>query len=369
MPSIADLFQYVQRTLFPGLADTLEEPLTAQHQELIWVLSVVRVEEVIPGPWRWHRVGALSHDRRKLARAFLVKAWLGLEQTKDLRERLGVDRVLRTLCGWQSGERLPSLSTFSRAFAELARSGLLDRLHTLRVQEYLAEGISLHICRDSSAIVAREQQVKTKKPPLPPTRKRGRPRKGEAPPTAPKPDRRLVRQLTQTAEEATAELPTHCGMGCKRHRCGLVTAWRGYKVHVDVTDEGIPVAALTTSAEVHDSQVAIPLMRLTSARLRYCYDVMDTGYQGAEIRQVAAELDHVAIVALPPTRKGKPVVRLEPDRQRHYRARTAVERFYSVFKDTAGARQVWVRGHSKVHATLMCALLVVFAKLLPALLC
>jgi hypothetical protein len=129
MPSLAELFTYVQGSLFPQLAATLETPLTAQHRELIWVLTALRVEEVIDGPYRWHRVGVVPHDRRKLARAFLVKAWLGLAQTKDLRERLQVDRTLRTLCGWQAGERLPSLSTFSRAFAALAQSGLLDQLH------------------------------------------------------------------------------------------------------------------------------------------------------------------------------------------------------------------------------------------------
>lgn len=368
MPSLAQCFAYVQGTLFPQLAATLEEPLTAQHQELIWMLTALRVEEVVDGPYRWHRRGVVPHDRRKLARAFLVKAWLGLAQTKDLRDRLRVDRPLRTLCGWQAGEGLPSLSTFSRAFAALAQARLLDRLHALRVQEYLADGVTLHVCRDSTAIAAREAQPpKVPAPPTPrPPRPRGRP-KGGGIPRPPQPERRLVRQLTQSVAEAIAELPTHCGMGAKRHSCGLVTAWRGYKFHVDVTDEGIPVSALTTSASVNDNQVAIPLMQLTSSRLRYCYDLMDCGYQGPEIRQMAAQLGHVAIVAPRGNRHGV-TVPLDPDRQRHYRARTAVERFYSQFKDGGETRLVWVRGQAKVHATLMCALLVVFAKLLPTLL-
>lgn len=364
MSSLAQTFAYVQGTLFPRLAATVDEPLTAQHQELIWLLAALRVEEVIDGPYRWHRVGVVPHDRRKLARAFLVKAWLGLAQTKDLHDRLRVDRPLRTLCGWQAGDRLPSRSTFSRAFAALAHSGLLDQLHALRVQEYLGDGVTLHVSRDSTAIAAREAQVKTG-PPRPRSATGGWQRPSRA--GQPSPPRRLPRQVTQSVEEALAELPTHCSMGAKRHGCGLVTAWRGYKFHVDVTDEGIPVAALTTAAAVNDNQVAIPLMRLTSSRLRYCYDLMDCGYQGPEIRHVAESLGHVAIVA-PQPRKTKRLVPLEPDRQRHYRARTTVERFYSQFKDGGATRQVWVRGHAKVHATCMCALLVVFAKLLPTLL-
>jgi hypothetical protein len=365
MTSLSQLFSYVQQTLFPQLDATLDTPLTQQHRELIWIFSVLRVEEVVESPWRWHRVGVVPHDRRKLARAFIVKAWLGLEQTTDLRDRLQVDRVLRTLCGWQGGERLPSPSTFSRALAMLAETGLLDQLHGLRVEEYLGDKVSLHLCRDSTAIVAREHTPRKVKSPAPPKRKRGRPRKGEERPPAP--ERRLARQVRQTAAVAIAELPTHCGMGAKQHRSGVAITWRGYKFHVDVIDEGIPVAALTTSAEVNDGQVAIPLMRMSSARLRYCYELMDSNYQGAEIRRVSSELGHVAIVA-PKGKKSTPPLPLEPDRQRHFRARTAVERFNSQFKDTAGTRQIWVRGQPKVHAVLMCALLVVFAKLLPTVL-
>jgi hypothetical protein len=367
MASLPELFQYVQQSLFPRLDSTMDTPLTEEHEEIIWILSVLRVEKVVADPWRWHRVGVLELDRRKLARAFVVKAWLGLEQTEDLRKRLKVDRTLRTLCGWQGSDKFPSSSTFSRAFAVFAHSGILDRLHALRVEEALADGVTLHICRDSTAVVARERQA-PKAPASPRVkRKRGRPRKSEGLPRLEVPERRMVRQLTQSAAEALEELPRHCGMGAKRHGCGIVTAWRGYKLHLDVTDEGIPVTAITTSAEVNDNQVAIPLMRLSSARVRYCYELMDCGYQGAEIPQAATELGHVAIVA-PRGYPKKSKVSLEPDRARHFRARTAAERCYSQFKDTAGTRQIWVRGYAKVHASLMFAVLVVFAKMLLTLL-
>lgn len=64
MSSLAHCFAYVQGTLFPRLTATLETPLTAQHQELIWVLTALRVEDVVDGPYRWHRVGVVPHDRR-----------------------------------------------------------------------------------------------------------------------------------------------------------------------------------------------------------------------------------------------------------------------------------------------------------------
>ena len=43
----------------------------------------------------------------------------------------------------------------------------------------------------------------------------------------------------------------------------------------------IPVSCLLTSASVHDSQVAIPLMTMTSARVSYLYDLMDAAYDAA----------------------------------------------------------------------------------------
>jgi hypothetical protein len=49
--------------------------------------------------------------------------------TAMLIERLAVDKQLRRLCGWEHPGELPSEATFSRAFAEFARSALPGRLH------------------------------------------------------------------------------------------------------------------------------------------------------------------------------------------------------------------------------------------------
>ena len=53
---------------------------------------------------------------------------------------------------------------------------------------------------------------------------------------------------------------------------------------------------------------------------------------------------------------------MDEDRRRRFNARTAVERFNSLLKDNCGARMIRVRGHPKVHAALMCGLLVIFAE-------
>ena len=56
---------------------------------------------------------------------------------------------------------------------------------------------------------------------------------------------------------------------------GYKQTWIGFKLHADVNDCGLPISVALTAASLHDSQVAIPLMQLTSARVDYLYDLMD----------------------------------------------------------------------------------------------
>ena len=62
-----------------------------------------------------------------------------------------------------------------------------------------------------------------------------------------------------SVEAMVGELPMACDTGCKKDSKGNPNYWIGYKLHVDVDDNGIPLTAILTSASLHDSQVAIPL--------------------------------------------------------------------------------------------------------------
>jgi len=166
------------------------------------------------------------------------------------------------------------------------------------------------VARDSTEIEAREKP--TLKPKLEPAPKcrRGRPRKGEVRP--PKPAKRIERQYMQSAAEAIAELPKACDVGTKQNSKGHKHHWVGYKFHVDIADGEIPLTALTTSASVHDSQVAIPLMKLTAARVESWYELMDSAYHAGPIHRMSQELGHVPIIEAN-CRRGKPV-KMERDR-------------------------------------------------------
>jgi len=342
--------------LFRGVEACMEEPLTQKQRQVVAVLEVVRIEEHVAVRRQW--VGRPAHDRRALARAFVAKAVYNDPTTVALVERLRAERNLRRICGWSNGQRLPSEATFSRAFAEFAAKGLGDRVHEALVQRHLGEVLVGHVARDSTEIEARERAVKKPKPEPGSRRRPGRPRKGEV--VEPKPPRRLQRQRTQTAEEALAELPRACDWGMKRDSHGHLERWRGYKLHLDVCDPGLPLLAETTSASLHDSQVAIPMARRTAQRVTALYEVMDCAYAAPEIELTCRELNHVPIIDAHPSHK-KQGKRFDPATARRYGERTVVERAYSRLKDEFGARCVRVRGHPKVHLHLMFGVLVLFA--------
>lgn len=354
MDKIAEIWSRVERSLFPHLEECLPE-MTEVHRRVVLALEVVRIEErVSPSHLQW--LGRKRKDRKALARAFVAKACCNIPTTKALVDRLLVDRVLRQLCGWEKAGSVPSLPTFSRAFAEFAASELADKTHAALVKTYLGDEVVWHVSRDSTSIEAREKPA-----PAPVTEKskygRGRPKKGESRSTGPN---RIETQYLQSAEEAIAELPKVCDVGAKSDTKGGKRHWTGYKFHVDVGDGGIPLSAVTTSASLHDSQVALPLMKMTSERVTSLYDLMDSAYDAEMIRKMSCELGHVPIIDSRATRSQKKML-FEPDRLKRYYNRTASERFYAWHKDNCGGRNVRVRGHMKVHAHLMYGVLVIFA--------
>lgn len=373
MFNIADFWATVQRRLFPYLEECLPPGLTERLREFILVLEVVRIEQHVSSGASQRR-GRTRSARRPLARAFLAKAFYNLPTTEDLWERLHLDEALRQVCGWERRKQVPSLSTFSRAFAEFAATGLLDQVHAAVVARYGADTLFWHVSRDSTAIAARERPARAPQateappateasppPPAPsPKRRRGRPRKGEPRPE-PEPTRLERQYATPLAETPAlvAELPTACDVGCKKDAQGHVHSWQGYKFHVDVGDTGLPLLALTTSASLHDSQVAIPMARLTAGRVTSLYDLMDAAYDAEAIWNTCYDLHHVPIIEENPRRGQK--LPMEPDRALRYGHRSGSERFNGDLKDNHGGRTVRVRGKPKVHAHLMFGLLVIFA--------
>lgn len=357
MDKISGIWSRVQRSLFPYLEECLPE-LSDRHRKLALVLETVRVEDNISYDCV-QRLGRKPKNRIILARAFVAKALYNATDSKSFIERLKTDRTLRQICGWQRCSDIPSESTFSRAFAEFADSALVDDVHKSCVEKYLSDELIWHISRDSTQIDAREKPLKKPEKQPEPKRRRGRPKADEI---RPKPEpTRIERQLIQTYSEAIAQLPVACDFGTKKDSKGSKRHWVGYKLHLDISDGGIPISALTTSASVHDSQVAIPLSRMTADRVVSLYELMDSAYDVKAIHQAIRELGHVPIISPHAGYRKSNFVPLEPDRAVRYNNRTTAERFNSRLKDEFGGRMVRVRGKPKVHTHLMFGVLAIFA--------
>ena len=364
----------IQTTLFPWLDQALG-PLTAKQQQVVQTLEIIRVEDHLPQPASGP--GRPRTDRAAIARAFTAKAVYDLPTTRMLLDRLATDVTLRRICGWERKGAVPSEAVFSRAFAEFATAQLSQRVHEALIQQTHHDRLVGHLSRDSTAIVAREKPAPKDPPPAPPTRKRGRPKKGEERPPAPPP--RLQRQGTMTKQELLADLPTACDGGTKKNSKGYKETWIGYKLHIDVADAQIPISCGLTAASVHDSPAAIPLATL-SAECTNLYDVMDAAYDAQEIRAHSCSLDHVPLIDLNPRRNTALKDELTAEAQRRqvlgvqlpedvrYNERTAVERVNARLKDEFGARHVRVRGAAKVMCHCMFGVLALTADQLMRLL-
>jgi hypothetical protein len=338
----------------PRLLVCLEDaagPSLPSHVRVAMVLEAVRIEEHVACVYAG--TGRPPACRKSLARAFLCKAVLGIPTTVDLVERLAVDARLRRIVGFCRA--LPSEATFSRAFAEFARSGLTDRAHEAAARAHLGEDAFLHAALDASAIPAREALS-----PAPPKEPKAKGKPGRKPGGERREPTRQERQEGQAPKAALLELPRACSVGAKVGSKGTLETWRGYKAHADVADGGIPLAFWTTSANLHDSQAAIPLLRLAASRVGgLCYRLMDKAYAGELVLRACQALGQVAIV---PTKapKGGEAVPLDPARRERFRNRTVVERFFSDLKDHHGGRHLFVKGGEKVHAHLMMGVLAIF---------
>lgn len=353
---ISWLMGTVQQSLFPHLDECLPIPLTEREQHLVKILELIQIEKFVPVTASRQWLGRPIKEREAIARAFVAKAVLNYQHTSSLRNALLSAPNLRVICGFTKRCDVVSESTFSRAFAEYAEAGLCGLVHDFLVKEHLGLELIGHISRDATAIVGREKSAKKIKA-AKVAKKKGRPAKDEIrKPVEPK---RLDVQRGQTAEEAIALLPKVCDRGIKKNAKGYTETWNGFKLHLDVNDFGFPVSALLTSASVHDSQAAIPLMKLTSSKVTYCYDLMDAAYDAGQIWDQSRALGHVPIIDKNP--RGKDVVPMAPHEAVRYNERTAAERCNSRLKEEFGGRCVMVRGAKKVMLHLMFGILAMSA--------
>lgn len=333
-------------------------PLTELHKLLAATIMVV--EPLIPFSLDRLRhesaVGRKPYPMHPFFRFQLAMPIFRQSTFKDMRRLLMSDLNLRDLCGFG---KIPSEATFSRYLKILSDNINMDShaLGPLNEAFFTEEkgGLVLHICRDSTAIPARERAIKSTPKEKGPAQKRGRKKKGSVEEKEfLERDRRTVleKQVSQTPEEAISLLNTQCSWGGKKNSKGHPSFWCGYKLHLDSTDTGIPTAYEVTGANVHDSQMAIPLEKMTQQRVQHCYSLMDSGYYSTVIQNYIEETGRVALID-PAKRQGsEPFC---PSKKHRYKIRTTVERSNAHLKDWLIPKNLCVRGYKKMHFVLGCA--------------
>ena len=134
------------------------------------------------------------------------------------------------------------------------------------------------------------------------------------------------------AKQFLSTLENKCSITGKKNSKRHIQ-WRiGYKVHLAVDDLGTPMSFFVFGASVHDSKVAIPLLRLANERCTFIYTLMDGGYSSKDIVSFAKELGVVPAIDFKANRNGfKP--EMDKARKIRYKARTTVERTNSELKD------------------------------------
>jgi len=361
--TLAQTWLNIQDSLFPWLSEELGE-LTDKQQELVTTLEMIRIEEFIVSSYGYP--GRPPEDRVAIARAFVAKMVYNMPTTRVLLDRLKTDISLRRICGWERKSDISEEWTFSRAFAEFSHSQLPERVHESLIKNHYENEIIGHNSRDSTAIEAREKPLKKEKVKKE-VKKRGRPKKGEERIKEPT---RLEKQASgMDLSDMLNDLPKACDVGTKKNSKGYKTSWTGYKLHIDSADGGIPISCVLTSASVHDSQVAIPLAKISSERVTNLYDLMDSAYDVPQIHETSRQLGHIPLIDTHPRRDKalKTEIKAENKRCRmvghqtaetvRYKERSTVERVNARLKDEFGGRVVRVKGPAKVMCHLMFGIL------------
>jgi len=327
-----------------------EEKLTDELRGFMVLLRVI--EEHLPHmELEGKRFGRPRYSDLPIFRACIAKHCFHIDRNNQLRQRLLSDSNLRRICGMN---KIPSEATFSRRLTDFSKRCLPDIILARLIKQYHEDRMVCVIARDSTAIAARERPENKKKEIEPVKNKRGRPRKDEI--REPKVEKRLHRQIRQPSAKSLKELNKDCAWGCKLNSQGNPQYWKGYKLHLDVSGFGIPISACVTGANVHDSQVAIPLEKITERRITHLYTMADAAYDVPELRNYIKAKNRIAVIDYNKRRRvDAPQLGLLEREQ--FKARTVVERANAHLKDHFLPTAIFVKGYQKVSFVLLLGVL------------
>lgn len=353
----------LEQSLFPLLQEELRlEALSTKEQKLIRILDFAQIEEFV----NVVHITNPPKDRQEMARAFVAKSVYNIQTTRDLIDRLKIDRTLRVICGWRYPKDIPSEPKFSRVFEEFSRSNIAQKAQDAFIQEYLSDTLFLYNATDATKIPLRQKPIKVEKEPKPKA-KIGRPKKGEVR-EAKKPTILQQQKQMNTTKEMLSLVSTECSVGSKINAKGHKEKWIGGKLHISVVDGDIPITAIYSGASVHDSSLSLPLIEQTSNKVQYLYDLQDAGYDADTIREFSIKHNHRPLIDINPrnSKELKAQIALDKEEKKkfeflnmslssdehHYNQRSMVERVNKYLKDDFGCDKIYYQGANKVASVL-----------------
>jgi len=369
IPSLSKMWLKVinlEQSLFPKLQESIGS-LSPKEEKLIKILDFAQIEKFVSSV----QITNPPKDREEMARAFVAKQVYNFQTTRELIDRLKIDRTLRLLCGWRYENKIPSEAKFSRVFKEFSQQRIATKAHNVFIENYLSEMLFFYGSIDSTAIELREKSVQIKKE-VKPKRRQGRPKKGEEGPPK-KPSILQEQENMHSTEEMLSLISTKCDTSIKQNSKGNRHRWTGGKLHLSVVDGDIPITAIYSSASVHDSSLALPLIKESSQKVNYLYDLADAAYDTSIIKDYSKKLNHRPIIDINPknSKKLKAQIALGKSEKKilkplglyndsddlHYNQRGSVERVNAYLKDSYGCSKIYYQGAQKVTSVFAFAVL------------
>lgn len=261
--------------------------------------------------------------------------------------------------------KVPSESVVSRKTKDLIQEIEMDNIYDMVTKEYFENKLICNLTIDSTPIDARETPVKKVKDKV--KKKRGRKSKGtleESEYLVKQEEDKKISQMAKTGDvnQYLSTLENRCSITGKMNSKGYMQ-WRiGYKVHLAVDDFGIPISYFVSGASVHDSKVAIPLLRKAKEKAQFLYALMDGGYSSNDISEFTKTLDAVPIIDYKADRNGVKIA-MDPAKKIRYKARTTVERTNSELKDCFLAPKLYSRGEKSIFDLKLAVLLLTLKKI------
>ena len=336
-----------------AIQTVFEDQLSDAHKALLVVFRQIEEYAINIAKPR-ARTGRPSVALTGMFRAYIIKTFFQINKTVDLIRLLKSDANLRLMCGFK---KVPSAATFSRTLKEFSTKHLADSIHALMVTATFKNELVHTDAIDSTIIHAREKAqnskrdvkvVKVKKKP-------GRKKKGEVKEV--KPDSVLTVQRRQSSGKSLSRINKEASWACKQNSQGKVQYSKGYKLHLSVDGNGIPLAAVVTGANVHDSQVAIPLLKMTRKRTTILYAMADSAYDAPQVKDEIG--DHGSVPIVDRNKRRSLIANLEdPVRDQLYKNRTVVERANSHLKGSFLPTALYIKGYEKVNFVVMLAVLI-----------